>query len=57
MFKSPKTTSFVISLQYLKNKMCDEVDFLYAAKHKSLLKIDTIVFYGDGQAFPKFRKY
>ena len=34
----------------------DEVDFLRADKHESFLQVDTMVLYGDGQAFPKFPK-
>ena len=36
--------------------MSDAVDFLHADKHKSLLQIDTKIFDGYGQAFPKFPK-
>ena len=34
--------------------MSDAVDFLHADKHESLLQIDAKIFYGYGQAFPKF---
>ena len=37
---------FAISLQYLKKKVSDEVDFLHADKHESLLQIDTIILIG-----------
>ena len=47
---------FTISLQYLKKEVSDEVDFLHADKHESLLQVDTD-FDGDGQAFPKFPKW
>ena len=36
--------------------MSDKVDYLHADKHESFLQIDTIIFDGDGQAFPKFPK-
>ena len=36
--------------------MNNEVDFLHADKHESFLQIDAMIFYGDGQAFPKFPK-
>ena len=36
--------------------MSDPVDFLHADKHESLLQIDTKIFDGYGQAFPKFPK-
>ena len=45
-----------ISLQYLQKKVIDEVDILLAEKHESLPQIDTTIFNGDGQAFPKFPK-
>ena len=34
---------FSISLQYLIKELSDEVDFLYAGKHESLLQIDTMI--------------
>ena len=49
-----QNNKFAISLQYLQKEVSDEVDFLYADKHESFLQIDTIIFDGDGQAFPKF---
>ena len=36
--------------------MSDVVDFLHADKHESLLQIDTKIFDGYGQVFPKFPK-
>ena len=47
---------FALSFQYLKKEVSDEVDFLHADKHESFLQIDTMIFDGDGQAFPKFPK-
>ena len=35
-----------MSLQYLKKEASDEVDFLHADKHESLLQIDTMIFNG-----------
>ena len=51
-----QNNKFAISLQYLKKEVSDEVDFLHADKHESFLQIDTMIFDGDGQAFPKFPK-
>ena len=51
-----QNNKFAISLQYLKKEMSDEVDFLHADKHESFLQIDTVIFDGDGQAFPEFLK-
>ena len=51
-----QNNKFYISLQYLKKEVSDEVDFLHVDKHESCLQIDTMIFDGDGQAFPKFPK-
>ena len=51
-----QNNKFYISLQYLKKKVSDEVDFLHAEKDESYLQIDIMIFDGDGQAFPKFPK-
>ena len=58
-----------MSLQYLKKEVKDEVDFLQADKHQSLLKIyldtfaikvsykvDIIIFNGHDQAFSNYSK-
>ena len=37
---------FAISLQYLKREVSDEVDFLHADKHESLILIDTMILMG-----------
>ena len=47
---------FAISLQYFKKLVSGEVDILHADEHESFLRIDTMIFYGDFQAFPKFPK-
>ena len=41
-----QNNKFAISLQYLKKEVSDEVDFLHADKHKSLLQIDTMILIG-----------
>ena len=51
-----QNNKFGISLQYLKKEVSEEVDFLHVDKHESFLQIDTMIFGGDGQAFPKFPK-
>ena len=51
-----QNNKFAISLQYLKKEVSDEVDFLHANKHESFLQIDTMIFNGNGQTFPKFPK-
>ena len=38
-----QNNKFAISLQHLKKKVSDAVDFLHADKHESLLQIDTII--------------
>ena len=52
-----QNNKFAISLQYLKKKLTDEADLLHAYKHESVLQINTMIFDGDGQAFPKLPKY
>ena len=47
---------FSISLQYLKKEVSDEVDIFHVDKNESYLQIDTMIFDGFGQAFPKFPK-
>ena len=41
-----QNNKFAISLQYLKKKVNDEVDFKHADKHESLLHIDTMILMG-----------
>ena len=45
MPKLPKLKSllFLSIIAYLKGDMNNEVDFLHADKHKSLLQVDTII--------------
>ena len=50
-----QNNKFTIFLQYLKKEVSHEFDFLHADKHGSFLQIYTMIFGGDGQAFPKFR--
>ena len=51
-----QSKKFVISLQNLMKEMSDEVDFLHEDMHETFLQMDTVIFDGDGQAFPKFPK-
>ena len=37
---------FAISLQCFKKELSDEVNFLHADKHESLLQIDTMILMG-----------
>ena len=37
---------FAISSQYLKEEVSDEIDFLHADMHESLLQIDTMIVIG-----------
>ena len=52
MPKLPKITS----LHYLKKKVSDEVDFLHADKQESFLQVDSMIFDGNDQAFPRLLK-
>ena len=45
---------FVISCEC--KTVSDEVDLFHTYKHESFLQINTMIFDGDGQAFPKFPK-
>ena len=38
-----QNNKFAISLQYHKKELSDEIDFLYADKHESLLQIDSMI--------------
>ena len=37
-----QNNKFAIFLQYLKKEVSDEIDFLHADKHESLLQIDAM---------------
>ena len=41
-----QNNKFAFSLQYLKKEVSDEIDFLHADKHESLLQIDTVTLIG-----------
>ena len=41
-----QNNKFAISLQYLKKEVSNEVDFLHADKHESLLQIDRMILMG-----------
>ena len=51
-----QNNKFSISFHYLQKEVSDEVDFLHADNDKNYLQIDTMIFDGDDQAFPKFPK-
>ena len=42
-------------LQYIKKELSDEVDFLHADKHESLLQVDSIIIDGFGQVCPWYQ--
>ena len=48
--QSTQNNKFAISLQYLKENVKDEVDFLLADKHQKFLQINTIFLGMSGQA-------
>ena len=43
--QSTQNNKYAIPLQYLKNIVSDEVDFLQADKHQSFLQVDTTIFF------------
>ena len=51
-----QNNKFAISLHYLKKKVSDEVDILHADEQESFLQMDTMIFDGDDQAFPRLLK-
>ena len=51
-----RNNKFAMSLQYLKENVKDEVDFLPADKHQSVLQIHTIILGVGGQACPNYPK-
>ena len=54
--QSTQNNKFAIPLQYLKEIVKDEVDFLLADKHQRFLQIDTIILGVCGQACPNYPK-
>ena len=53
MPKLPKITVFPFLCNIIR-KVSDEVDFLHTYKYESFPHIASMIFDGDGQAFPKF---
>ena len=51
----PKLPTIIFSLQYLKEELSDEVDFLHADKHKSLLQIDSMILIGMAKHSQSFQ--
>ena len=54
--KLPKVTSLLFFLQYLKKEVSNEIDFLHADKHESLLQIDTMTLIGIVKHSQSFQK-
>ena len=52
--QNTQNSKFVISLQYLKKEVRDEVDFLHADKLITFLQVHTINLSGHGQACPNY---
>ena len=50
-----QNNKFAIFLQYLKKEVSDEVDFLHAGNHESLLQIDTMILTGMVKHFKNFQ--
>ena len=50
----PQNDKYAVFLQYLKKELSYEVNALHADKHKSLLQVDSIIFDGFGQTYPKY---
>ena len=45
----------VISLQFLRKEVSNEVDFLHVGKYQNFLQVDTIFFERFGQACPQYQ--
>ena len=41
-----QNSKFAISLQYLQKELSDEINFLHADQHESMLQIDTMILMG-----------
>ena len=54
--QSTQNNKFAISLQYLKENVKNEVDFLPADKHQSLLQIDSIILFVCSKGCPNYPK-
>ena len=54
--QSTQNNKFAISLQYFKENVNDEVDFLPTDKHQRFLQIDTIILGVCGQACQNYPK-
>ena len=46
MPKLPPKNKFAVSLQYLEKEVSDEINFLHADKHESLLQIEAMTLIG-----------
>ena len=54
--QSTQNSNFVISLQYLKKEGRDELYFLHAGKHQTILQVDTINLGGHVEVYPSYPK-
>ena len=54
--ESTQNNKFAVSLQYIKENMKDEIDFLPGDEHQRFLQIDTIILGVRGQACPNYPK-
>ena len=53
----PNITRLLFLCNIFEKEVSDEIDFLHVDKHESSLQINTMIFDGHGQTFPKFPKY
>ena len=51
-----QNNKFAIALQFREKLVSDKVDFLPADKDEIVLQNDTMIFDGNGPAFPNFPK-
>ena len=57
LVQSTQNNKFELSLQYVKKKGKNRVDFLPADKHQRFLQIDAIILGVCGQACPIYPKF
>lgn len=54
-YSTQNSKYYEIFLQYLKKKLCDEIDFWNADKHDRFPQVDTVTFDGFSQPCSKYR--
>ena len=53
-YSTQNSKYYEIFLQYLKKKLCDEIDFWHADKHHRFPQVDTVTSDGSSQPCSKY---